>query len=56
MALKSNIGSECVAKNVKKSLEIWLETRKKIVHGCACHPQSQGSMERAKDIKSMLSM
>jgi hypothetical protein len=49
MVLQSDNGSELIAEIVEKLMEIWLEA--KIIHGQACHPQSQDS-----SVKTMLSM
>jgi transposase InsO family protein len=55
MVLQSDNGSEFIAEIVEKLMEIWPEA--KIIHGRACHPQSQGSVKREnQDIKTMLSM
>jgi transposase InsO family protein len=51
--LQSDNGSEFTAQIISDLKELWPELA--IVHGKPCHPQSQGSVERANyGIKYML--
>ena len=53
MILQSDNGREYVAKVIEELMKIWKDC--KIVHGSPCHPQSQGSVERANaDVESMV--
>jgi hypothetical protein len=53
MILQSDNGREFVAKVIEELMKIWKDC--KIVHGSPCHPQSQGSVERANaDVESMV--
>ena len=53
VVLQSDNGSELTVNVITKLQGLWPDL--KLVHGKPCHPQSQGSVERANgDIKDML--
>jgi hypothetical protein len=53
MILQSDKGREFVARIIVEIMKLWWDVV--IVHGCARHPQSQGSVEHAnQDVEEML--